>query len=219
MAIQWESSLSILPKRLVSFDRLMFNLAFKRALDIVVSAMALAFLAEIFVIISLLIRFSSPGPIFYKATRVGRNGKLFKVYKFRSMVDGADKIGLRVTGVDDPRITRIGRFLRNTKLDELPQLMNVLRGEMSLVGPRPEDPSYVKFYTPEQRMVLSVRPGITGAASVIYRHEEALLVGEDREHQYVQEIMPSKLAIDLDYLRNISLARDLKIIANTIIAL
>jgi lipopolysaccharide/colanic/teichoic acid biosynthesis glycosyltransferase len=194
----------------------MFNLALKRGFDIIMSAMALVFLAEIFAIISLLIRLSSPGPAFYGATRVGHNGKLFKVYKFRSMVDGADKIGLRVTGMDDPRITRIGRFLRNTKLDELPQLINVLRGEMSLVGPRPEDPDYVKLYTPEQRMVLSVRPGITGAASVIYRHEEALLVGEDREHRYIQEIMPSKLAIDLEYLRNISLTRDLKIIANTI---
>ena len=148
MAIQWESNLSILPKHPRLFDRQVFNLALKRAFDIIMSAMALVFLAEIFMLISLIIRFSSPGPVFYKATRVGLNGKLFKVYKFRSMVDGADKIGLHVTGVDDPRITRIGRFLRNTKLDELPQLINVLRGEMSLVGPRPEDPNYVKLYPP-----------------------------------------------------------------------
>ena len=217
MAIQWESNLSILPKRPRSFD-CQVSLTLKRWFDIMVSAIALVFLAEIFIIISLVVRFSSPGPVFYKATRVGRNGKLFKVYKFRSMVDGADKLGPHVTGIDDPRITHIGRFLRNTKLDELPQLINVLRGEMSLVGPRPEDPDYVRLYTPEQRMVLSVRPGITGAASVIYRHEEALLVGEDREHRYVQEIMPSKLAIDLEYLRNMSRTRDLKIIANTIIS-
>lgn len=219
LAVQFRPTLPRLPKLPRLFDRQAFNMALKRGFDFVVSASALLVLSVPFMLIGLIVRLSSPGPVFYKATRVGRDGKLFKVYKFRSMVVNADKLGPRVTGADDPRITRIGRFLRNTKLDELPQLINVLRGEMSLVGPRPEDPSYVKLYTPEQRAVLSVRPGITGAASVTYRHEEALLAGADREHRYIQEIMPSKLAIDLEYVRNVSLARDIKIITETLLAL
>lgn len=219
LTAQWKPTVPTLPRLPRLVNRQAVNLALKRAFDVVTSASALIVLALPLSIVAALVKFSSPGPIFYKATRVGRDGKLFKVYKFRSMVVNADQVGPRVTGADDPRITRIGRFMRNTKLDELPQLINVLRGEMSLVGPRPEDPAYVKLYTPEQRMVLNVRPGITGAASVTYRHEEALLAGEDREHRYIQEIMPSKLAIDLKYVRNVSLVNDIKIIADTILAL
>jgi lipopolysaccharide/colanic/teichoic acid biosynthesis glycosyltransferase len=195
------------------------NLILKRILDVVLSAAGLVVLALPMLVIVVIIRITSPGPVFYRATRVGRGGRLFRLYKFRSMVVNADQVGPRITGSDDARITPVGRFLRRTKLDELPQLINVLRGEMSLVGPRPEDPKYVSFYTPEQRAVLSVRPGITGAASVMYRHEEALLECDNREERYVQEIMPAKLALDLEYVRNVSVMRDIKLITQTLRAL
>ena len=124
----------------------------------------------------------------------------FRLYKFRRMVSDADKQGPGITATGDSRITRVGRFLRRTKIDELPQLINVLSGDMSLVGPRPEDPRYVTLYTPEQRRVLAVRPGITSAASLAYRHEEQLLAGADWETVYREEVLPAKLAIDLEYL-------------------
>jgi lipopolysaccharide/colanic/teichoic acid biosynthesis glycosyltransferase len=191
----------------------------KRGFDIIVSALALVVLSPLLVILALLVRVTSPGPAFYLAKRVGRDGELFELYKFRSMVADADKHGPAVTTAGDARITPIGKFLRNTKLDELPQLLNVLRGDMSLVGPRPEDPRYVALYTPEQREVLRARPGITSPASVKYRHEEAMLSGVDWETQYIEQIMPSKLAIDLEYARHASLGRDLLIICQTFLSL
>jgi lipopolysaccharide/colanic/teichoic acid biosynthesis glycosyltransferase len=191
----------------------------KRVLDMVVASMALLALWPLFALIALAIRITSPGAVFYRATRVGQNGHLFKVYKFRSMVADADKRGPGITTACDSRVTSIGRLLRRTKLDELPQLINVLHGEMSLVGPRPEDPRYVAHYTPEQRLVLAVRPGITSPASVYYRDEESLLTGADWEKQYLEEIMPAKLAIDLDYARGATLWRDIDIIRRTVIAL
>ena len=133
----------------------------RRLLDLVASLAGLTLLSPLFVFIALLIALDSPGPVFYRGQRVGRHGRLFRLYKFRSMVISADKQGPGITAAGDARITRVGRFLRRAKLDELPQLINVLLGDMSLVGPRPEDPRYVAFYTPEQRRVLSVRPGIT----------------------------------------------------------
>lgn len=197
------------------------NLSLKRLFDIVVSGTALVMLSGPMLIIALLVKLNSPGPIFYKATRVGRNGRLFKVYKYRSMVVDADKVGPRVTAGDDPRITRIGAILRKTKLDELPQLLNVLHGDMSLVGPRPEDPRYVAHYTPEQRNILKVRPGITGPASVAYRHEEEILrgAGDQREIIYINDIMPKKLAIDMEYVNNVSLGRDIQLLLDTVRAL
>ena len=191
----------------------------KRLFDVLVSAMALVLLSPIFLGVAIAIKLSSPGPIFYRAVRVGRHGVPFKLYKFRSMVVNADKIGAGITTAHDPRITPIGRFLRRTKLDELPQLINVLRGEMSLVGPRPEDPRYVALYTEEQRRVLRARPGMTSLASVRYRNEQALLSGDDWETRYIQQIMPDKLAIDLQYIERATLLSDLGVLWQTFLAL
>jgi lipopolysaccharide/colanic/teichoic acid biosynthesis glycosyltransferase len=191
----------------------------KRLFDITASGLGLLALAPVMLAVALLVKLTSPGPVFYRATRIGRHGRPFTLLKFRSMVVGADRLGPRITSVDDPRITRVGRFLRRTKLDELPQLINVLRGEMSIVGPRPEDPCYVALYTDEQRRVLSVRPGITSLASVKYRDEEGMLAGMDVERYYVECVLPAKLAIDLEYVRHGNLWRDVLIILMTLRAL
>jgi FlaA1/EpsC-like NDP-sugar epimerase/lipopolysaccharide/colanic/teichoic acid biosynthesis glycosyltransferase len=183
----------------------------------IVSGCGLLLLAPVFLVIGLMIKLTSPGPVFYRGERVGRWGRRFKLYKFRSMVQDADRRGPGITGKDDPRITAVGRFLRRTKLDELPQLINILRGEMSLVGPRPEDPRYVAFYTAEQRRLLSVRPGITSPASLYYRQEETLLAGDDWERAYCKQILPHKLALDLAYLRERTLWTDLVLILSTLI--
>jgi len=164
--------------------------------------------------VALLVKLSSPGPVFFRQERVGRNGQLFRIYKFRTMRPNTG--GPQVTGRADPRITPIGALLRHWKLDELPQLINVAKGEMALVGPRPEVPRYVAHYTPEQREVLSVPPGITGAAQLKYRHEEDLLRdAADPEALYLCEIMPAKLAIDLEYIRRRSAWTDLRLVAET----
>ncbi|MBK8023993.1 MAG: sugar transferase [Chloroflexi bacterium] len=191
----------------------------KRLFDIVVSLIGLVILSPVLLILGAWVKLSSPGPIFYRSSRVGRDGVEFKLLKFRSMVINADKLGPPVTGAHDPRITRVGRILRGTKMDELPQLWNVLVGEMSLVGPRPEAPKYVAYYTPTQRAVLRVRPGITGPASIRYRHEEEILTGENWEEKYIREVMPAKLEIDLEYARHVSLARDVILIFLTFLAL
>ncbi len=191
----------------------------KRTFDIIVSALALMVLSPLLLLVALLIKLTSPGPVLYKAKRVGKDGVLFNLYKFRSMTVGADQSGPKITAQRDPRVTPLGHWLRKLKLDELPQLINVLRGEMSLVGPRPEDPHYVGFYTPEQKRVLSVLPGITSLASVRYRHEERLLSGSDWERVYRQEIMPQKLGIELQYIETASFLTDLKIILQTFLAL
>ena len=191
----------------------------KRTFDVVVGAIGLIVLSPVLALTALAIRLDSPGPVFYRATRVGLGGRLFTLYKFRTMVANADKIGPGITSAEDGRITRIGRILRRTKLDELPQLYNVLRGDMSLVGPRPEDPRYVALYSPEQREVLNVLPGITSLASIKYRHEEVLLKGKNWEALYVQEVLPAKLAVDLDYAQNASLWQDLSILWRTFLSL
>ena len=190
----------------------------KRLFDIAASGVGLLLLLPLMVVLALAVRLSSPGPVFYHGKRIGRFGKPFSLLKYRSMVVNADQIGPAVTGANDTRVTRIGRFLRRTKLDELPQLLNVLRGDMSLVGPRPEDPRYVALYTDEQRQVLNVRPGITGPASLAYRNEEAALVSEDWETYYIEHVMPAKLAIDLDYACRASFWWDVRIIFETLIA-
>jgi lipopolysaccharide/colanic/teichoic acid biosynthesis glycosyltransferase len=191
----------------------------RRLLDLLASSLGLILLSPLFLLLTLLIRFDSPGPIFYRAQRVGKDGVLFYLYKFRSMTAGADKQGPGITAAGDSRITPVGRFLRRTKLDELPQLINVLKGEMSLVGPRPEDPRYVALYTPEQRPVLAARPGITSAASLQYRHEEQLLSGADWETVYRQQVMPAKINIDLAYLQKRTVWSDLRLIVRTILAM
>ncbi len=191
----------------------------KRAFDIVASLLGLIALSPLLVIIGIAIKLNSPGPVVYRATRVGRDARHFKLYKFRTMVVHADAIGPGITGAGDNRVTPVGRILRRTKLDELPQLINVLRGEMSLVGPRPEDPRYVAYYTDEQRKILNVRPGITSPASIAYRHETELLTGDDWETRYIEEVLPAKLAVDLAYARNPSVWQDVLVILRTFLVL
>ncbi len=190
----------------------------KRLLDVTAALIGLLVLAPIFVVIAILIRLDSPGPVFFNGKRVGQYGKIFDILKFRSMVSDAPQRGAAITSQDDPRITRIGKVLRKTKVDELPSLVNVLKGEMSLVGPRPEAPYWVERYTPQQRAVLNVKPGITGLAQVKYRHEEALLRTADLETTYPR-IMNDKLSIDLGYVENQSLVLDLRILLETVEAL
>lgn len=191
----------------------------KRLLDIVVAATGLILTLPLWVIIGAAIKLSDGGPVFYRSQRVGRQGQPFRLWKFRTMVAHADRHGPAVTAHGDPRITPLGYWLRRTKLDELPQLLNVLVGDMSLVGPRPEDPRYVALYTPEQRQILSVRPGITSAASLEYRHEEEILANPDWETIYQDEVMPAKLAIDLEYLSRRTLWTDLGLILRTVVAM
>jgi len=192
----------------------------KRVFDIVVSTVALLVLSPLLVLLGLAVAMSSPGGAFFRQVRVGRAGKEFYLLKFRSMRPGSEAQGQITVGGRDPRITSIGFFLRKSKLDELPQLINVLLGDMSLVGPRPEVPKYVALYTPEQRKVLSVRPGITSAASIAYMDENDLLGNSaDPERTYVDVVMPAKLALDLDYVMNQSLTSDLMIICRTVAGL
>jgi lipopolysaccharide/colanic/teichoic acid biosynthesis glycosyltransferase len=187
----------------------------KRVFDVVVSAIGLVVLAPVLAALAVAVRLSSRGPVLHRARRVGRGGGLFTLYKFRSMrIDAGDGPG--VTAAGDARITRLGRLMRATKLDELPQLLNVLRGDMSIVGPRPEDPRYVAWYTPEQRGVLAWRPGITSPASIAFRNEESLLAGSvDLEARY-REVMGRKIAADLAYFPNATVASDLTLIARTV---
>ena len=190
-----------------------------RAIDLPASLIGLVLLSPLLLLLSVWIKLDSRGSIFYRARRVGKDGKLFQLFKFRTMIVGADKAGPKITISGDDRITKVGRFLRRTKLDELPQLINVAKGEMALVGPRPEDPKYVAFYTPEQREILRVRPGITGAASLVYRNEEEQLAGPDWELTYRTEVMPAKLSLDLEYLSRRNVWTDLSLIAQTILAM
>lgn len=188
----------------------------KRAFDIVVSAVALLVLSPVLLILGLAVALSSPGGAFFRQVRVGRAGKEFRLFKFRTMRPGSEAQGQITVGGRDPRITGIGYFLRKSKMDELPQLINVLLGDMSLVGPRPEVPRYVALYSAEQRMVLNVRPGITSAASIAYMDENEILGRSADPHRaYVEEVMPAKLALDLDYVKNRSFVLDVSIILRT----
>lgn len=188
----------------------------KRAIDIVIASIGLVVLSPVVAVLAIAVKVSSPGAVFHRARRVGRRGEPFTLYKFRSMRLDAERTGPGITAAGDARVTKVGRLLRSTKLDELPQLMNVLRGDMSLVGPRPEDPRYVARYTPEQRRILDWRPGITSPASVTYRDEEAILAGAtDLDAAYAQ-VMADKIEIDLAYFERASLAGDLRWLARTI---
>lgn len=189
----------------------------KRAVDIVLSFTALEMLAPLMGLIALAIRITSAGPVFYFGLRVGRGGRTFRMIKFRTMAPGSDKAGPLVTSADDPRITRIGHFLRNTKLDELPTLLNVLKGDMSIVGPRPENPTSAALYTDKQKSIWAIRPGITSLATLKYRHEEKMLAGvTDFEPTYFQ-IMQDKLSLELDYVKRQSLRLDFQIILRTMV--
>lgn len=191
--------------------------AIKRFFDLFVSLIAIIVLSPFFILIALLIKIGSTGPVLFKQTRIGRNELPFEIYKFRTMVVDAEKLGTQITIGKDPRITKIGHFLRKTKLDELPQLFNVLKGEMSFVGPRPEVPKYTKLYSEQQRLVFTVRPGITDYASIKYRDENELLGNvENPEKVYIEEIMPDKLHLNIEYIQRRSLLEDIKIIFLTV---
>ncbi len=191
----------------------------RRALDVTMASVGIIVLSPVLLMAAGLVNLTSRGPVLHRAKRVGKDGAMFTLYKFRSMRVGADHSGPGITREDDDRVTTVGRWLRRYKVDELPQLFNVLKGEMSLVGPRPEDPRYVALYTPEQRQVLSIRPGVTGAASVMYRHEESLLVGPDWEKTYIARVMPDKLRLELEYLQKRTLRGDLELLGKTVVSL
>ena len=189
----------------------------KRVFDFLCSSIGLLFLFPVFLLVMLAIYLESGGPVFFRQERVGKDGVPFHIIKFRSMVDRASEIGPEITSAGDPRVTRVGQFLRRAKLDELPQLLNVWSGEMSLVGPRPEVPSFVALYDDRQREVLSVRPGITDPASIAYADEEKILGAASNSHRaYVEQILPQKLELNLQYIKKMSLLSDIKIIFMTI---
>ncbi|MFA7329630.1 MAG: sugar transferase [Candidatus Delongbacteria bacterium] len=191
----------------------------KRGLDLLLATLGLLLVWPLLAGAALWIRLDSPGPVLFRQERVGRRGRPFRILKFRTMRETAEP-GRQITVGQDPRITRSGRWLRASKLDELPQLFNVLKGEMSFVGPRPEVPRYVAFYTEEERRVLELRPGITDLASIKYRHEaEILAAAADPERTYVDEVMRDKLRINLEYARRAGLKADLGVILATLGAL
>ena len=188
----------------------------KRLFDIVMSGLGLIVLSPIFLILAIWIKLDSKGPVFYRQVRVGRNNKDFRIFKFRSMRVGADKGSLVTIGGHDPRITRSGYFIRKFKLDELPQLINVFVGDMSLVGPRPEVRHYVDFWSPEQMHVLDVRPGITDPASIKFRNENELMENaDDPEKYYIEIIMQEKIMLYLEYVKDHSFFGDIGLIFKT----
>lgn len=189
----------------------------KRIFDFTFSALGIILLSPLFLIIALLIKLVDKGPVFYRGARVGLHGKLFRIFKFRTMVINAEKIGGHSTSDDDPRITKIGKFIRKYKLDELPQLINVFKGDMSFVGPRPEVSFYVGMFNEEERTILSVKPGITDWASLWNPDEGAILAGSpDPEKTYMEKIRPEKLRLQLEYVRKHSFWIDLRIIVQTV---
>ena len=188
----------------------------KRLFDIFFSSIGIIFLLPFFIIISILILLDSKGGLIYKQERVGKGDVIFKVLKFRTMRPDSFSKGALTVGSRDPRITNVGYYLRKYKLDELPQLFNVLFGDMSFVGPRPEVKKYTDLYTPEQKKVLSVRPGITDYASIKFRNENDLLASsDDPEKLYIEEIMPEKLKLNLEYINDNHILKDIKIILDT----
>lgn len=191
----------------------------KRLFDIIFSFLGLIITALLLGLLAILIKINSKGPVFFRGTRVGKHGKPFKMFKFRTMVTGAEKLGGPSTAKDDPRLTKIGKFLKKFQLDELPQLIDVLRGKMSFVGPRPEVPIYVKMMTEEEkRIILSIRPGMTDLASLWNFHEGEILKGSsDPEKTYMKKIRPKKLRLQVEYVKKQSFWLDLKIIFKTIL--
>jgi lipopolysaccharide/colanic/teichoic acid biosynthesis glycosyltransferase len=192
----------------------------KRLFDCIAAALGLIVLSPLMLLAALLVRLSSPGPIFFRQERIGLGGRPFFILKFRTMVQDAPKLGGQITVGDDPRITRAGRLLRKTKFDEFPQLINVLKGEMSLVGPRPEVKKYVDLFAVDYREILQVRPGITDLASIKYRDESTLLdQAADPEYEYVHRILPEKIRFAHEYVRRRSFCLDIKIIFGTMLIL
>ena len=192
----------------------------KRLFDIITSLIVLSVGLPFGILIALVIVIDSKGKIFYKQSRVGRHNVDFPLYKFRTMYSESDRGSLITIGENDTRITKIGLFLRKYKIDEFPQFFNILKGEMSIVGPRPEVRKYVDMYTPEQMRVLSVRPGLTDIASIQYVHENELLAAsDDPEKTYIEEVMPAKLELNLQYIDNQSVLGDIKLIWKTFTAI
>jgi len=191
----------------------------KRTFDLIVAGLAVVLLAPIMAAIALLLRIYSPGPLLYKGTRIGLHGKPFGIYKFRTMVTNAELIGGPSTALNDPRLTPIGKFLRKYKLDELPQLFNILKGEMSFVGPRPQVEVYTSLYSPEERLMLSVKPGLTDFASIHFINQDAVLGDSNVDEKYLKEVEPVKNALRMKYVRESCFSVDMKILLKTLIHL
>jgi lipopolysaccharide/colanic/teichoic acid biosynthesis glycosyltransferase len=188
----------------------------KRLIDVTASVLALLVLAPLFLLISLMILVDSPGPVLYRGERVGLNGRIFRIFKFRTMVLDAEKLGGPSTALNDPRLLRFGRLLRRSKIDELPQFINVLRGEMSLVGPRPQVERYTRLYRGEEKIILSVRPGLTDFASLHFIDMDEILGESDVDEKYLKEIEPEKNRLRIKYVKDQSLGTDLRLIFCTI---
>ena len=195
------------------------SLALKRCFDVVVSALMLLLLAPVFLVLAIAIKLDSPGPVFYRQVRVTQYGKEFRIFKFRSMVSDADKRGSLVTVSGDSRITRVGHFIRNCRLDELCQLIDIFRGTMTFVGTRPEVPKYVAAYTPEMMATLLLPAGVTSEASILYKDEAELLdAAEDVDAVYIREVLPGKMKYNLDALKNFSFFSDIATMFRTVFA-
>lgn len=224
MLIEWDK----LPKRMQNdavreyYDILMkkkTSLALKRTFDAIVSAFMLILLSPVFLVLAIAIKADSPGPVFFRQVRVTQYGRKFRIFKFRTMVAGADKMGAQVTAKGDSRITKVGKFIRKYRLDELCQLIDILRGTMSFVGTRPEVPRYVARYTDEMMATLLLPAGVTSEASIRYKDEERLLEGAaDVNEVYVKEVLPEKMKYNLEELRRFSLLNDFKVMIQTVIA-
>ena len=192
----------------------------KRVIDILVALLGAMLLLPLLAAVAALVKLTSPGPVFFRQERIGRGGRAFFILKFRTMVKDAPRLGAQITFGDDPRITKVGRFLRKTKIDELPQLFSVLRGDMSLVGPRPEVRRYVEMFADDYADILRVRPGVTDLASIKYRDESAILGrSADPEQEYIRHVLPEKIRLAHEYVRRQSLALDLAIIGRTVLCL
>lgn len=193
----------------------------RRLADVLVSGAALVLLSPVFLLVAMAIKLDSPGAVLFRQTRVGKGETSFSMWKFRSMVTGSDRVGPKISGVRDPRITRVGRLLRSTKLDEFPQLWNVLRGEMTLVGPRAEVPEMIRHYAPGERTILTFTPGLTGPGQIYFTTDQAELLDgvDDVERFYVEHQLHEKLALDLEYLRTRSCRHDLAVIWQTALVL
>jgi len=192
----------------------------KRILDIVVSLIGLIFLLPLLVLVAILIKLDSPGPVFFRQERVGRGFRPFLIYKFRTMAEDSPARGPSITFGRDPRITRVGWFLRKSKIDELPQLFNVFKGDMTFVGPRPEVPRYVELFKHDYEEILTIRPGITDLASLKYRNEAALLGNADNpEQEYLTRVLPDKISLGKEYIKRSSITFDLKLISKTLLNL
>ncbi len=194
-------------------------LVFKRAFDIVISAVMLLVLSPLLLVLALAVKIDSSGPVFYRQQRITKNLRKFRIFKFRSMVERADELGPLVTVGEDKRITRVGAFLRRSRLDELPQLINVLLGDMSFVGTRPEVEKYVDLYSSEMFATLLMPAGITSRASIAFKDEAALLEGsDDPDRVYVEEILPEKMIYNLEYIKKLSAREDLSVLFSTLFA-